>query len=44
MIVYPVEAREKNSAEEIRLWDRAAEIDDFRNFRKIGVKVAVLQV
>ena len=42
VVVYPTETEEKNIAKELTLWDRATEIDEFRNFRKIGVKVPVV--
>lgn len=41
VVVYPTETEEKNIAKELTLWDRATEIDEFRNFRKIGVRVPI---
>lgn len=41
VVVYPVEIEEKNSAKVTTLWAQATEIKEFRNFRKIGIKVPI---
>ena len=42
VVVYPVESEVEKSVTAATLWERSTDIKEFRNFRKIGIKIPVL--